>query len=333
MLKLALLAVFLAASAQAWWCTGHMTVAYIAKQNLDSGVYSQVESIAESLSAMGPFPKSPDFVQTACWADDLKSYGLEPMAGWHFINQPYDPSNYPIAKWPIQEENVETLIEQLDSTLKKQSTSPQFDLNFALGNLIHFYGDIHQPLHATELFSSEYPTGDLGGNLEQVTVSGTSTRLHFIWDSICWEYNAELNRPLSSTDYSTVTTFGDYLQNTYTFSNSQMSEYNSTVMAIESLNDAIQYAYPGTYNGMTISSSYLATCKPVAEGRVALAGYRLASQLNYLFGSGEDVRKSDDAKRAMAKKIRDHVIRSHVRVQNFKAERKAEILALKNRMK
>lgn len=333
--KLLLVAVFLAASTNAWWCTGHMTVAWLAKQTMSESAYEAVNSIAQSLSASGPFPQSPDFVQMACWADDLKSQGLEPMAGWHFINQPYDPSNYPIAQWPVQEENVEVLIAQLDKTLKKQSSTPAWDLAFALANLVHFYGDIHQPLHATELFSSTYPTGDRGGNAQDVTVDGTSTKLHFVWDSICWEYSQELSRPLSDSDYATVQTFGQYLQNTYTFSDSQAKEWNSTVMAQESLQDAIQYAYPGTYSGMTISSAYLATCKPIAEGRVALAGVRLGNELEYLFGdsSRKPIDKmSDNEKSAMAKKIRDHVVRSHVRVQNLKEERKEELLALHKKL-
>lgn len=328
-----ILAVVLAAyTTQAWWCTGHMTVAWIAKQTMSSSAYEAVNAIATKLSSEGPFPQSPDFVQMACWADDLKSQGLEPMAGWHFINSPYDPSSYPIARWPIQDENVEVLLTQLDKTLKERarSSTPAWDIGFALANLVHFYGDIHQPLHCTELFSSTYPTGDRGGNDQSVTVDGTSTKLHFIWDSVCWEYNQELTRPLSTTDYATVQTFGQYLMNTYTFTSSQMKEYNSTVMVQESLQDAIQYAYPGTYNGMTISSQYLATCKPVAEGRVALAGYRLGNELEYLFGSSQSFDKMDETEQhAFAKKVRERVVRHIVNVENTKAERRSEILAMR----
>lgn len=313
-LAVALVALLAASGAQAWWCMGHMTVTEIAKQNLDDGVYSQVESIFEALSAAGPFPKSPDFVQSACWADDLKSYGMSEMAQWHFINQPYNPSSYPIAQWPVQIENVETLIAQFDETAK--ANGPDYDLMFALGNLIHFYGDIHQPLHATELFSSTYPTGDRGGNLQDVTVDGTATKLHFVWDAICWQFPTDINRPLSSSDYQTIVNYANYLQQTYTFSSSQMKEWNSTVFALESYNDAVNTAYPGTYSGMTISSAYLAACKPVAEARVALAGYRLASELNYLFGSGDDVRGDGLsgilAKRKVAKRIRDRIVRGHI---------------------
>ena len=309
----AVVAALMALSADAWWCTGHMAIAELAKQQMSKDIYLQVESIAEALSASGPFPKSPDFMQMACWADDLKSQYVEEMEQWHFINQPYDPTNYPIAKWPVQDENVESLIMQFDETVKK--TTPAWDLNFALGNLVHFYGDIHQPLHATELFSSTYPTGDRGGNLQSVTVNGTQTKLHFIWDAICWEYNQELYRPLANSDREVVVDLVSYLTQTYSFTSQQKSEYNSTVFALESLSDAIKYAYPGTYNGMTIDSAYLARCKPIAEARVALAGYRLGSQLSYMFKDASIA--TDDGKRALAKKVREHIVRGHVAIKNF----------------
>jgi len=80
---------------------------------------------------------------------------------------------------------------------------------------------------------------------------------------------------------------------------------------------------------MTIDAAYLARCKPVAEARVALAGYRLGSQLSYLFKNAEV--HSDDGKRALAKKIRDHVVRGHVAVRNFHASGEAKEMAKRAR--
>lgn len=272
-------------TADAWWCTGHMTIAQIAKSTMSDVAVAKVNGIIGNLSAAGPFPQTPDMVQAACWADDLKSSGLYSMASWHFINQVYDPSNFPVAQSPIQEENVETVLMQMDTAAKRNRRDNQWITQFAVANMIHFYGDIHQPLHAAELFSSIYPQGDRGGNDEKVTVEGTSTNLHAIWDSICWEYSSELQRPLSASDLQIVVNLANTLVQTYTFTDAQKKEFNSTVMAQESLAAAAATAYPGTYSGMTITPAYLASCKPVAEARVALAGYRLGSQLEYLFGS------------------------------------------------
>ena len=37
-------------------------------------------------------------------------------------------------------------------------------LSYALRLLIHYIGDIHQPLHAISRVDSKYPKGDAGGN-------------------------------------------------------------------------------------------------------------------------------------------------------------------------
>lgn len=268
---------------QCWWCTGHMTICEIAKSQMDAAATGTVETLFATMSAQGPFPKSPDFMQAGCWADDLKSYDLTAMEKWHFINQPYDPSNFPIGGNPIGEENVESLIMDLEKTAKR--TSNAYSLNFAVANLVHFFGDIHQPLHATELFSAIYPTGDRGGNLQTVHIDGVITKLHFIWDSICWEYNQELARPLNSSDVLVVKNLAARLMSTYNFTPEEMKVYNSTIMANESYQYAVQVAYPGTYDNMTISQDYLNRCIPVAEARVALAGYRLGNELQYIFGT------------------------------------------------
>src|SRR5262249_4344901 len=46
----------------------------------------------------------------------------------------------------------------------------------ALQFLIHFIGDMHQPLHSSD-------HGDRGGNTVQVQFHGRKTNLHSLWDS------------------------------------------------------------------------------------------------------------------------------------------------------
>jgi hypothetical protein len=36
--------------------------------------------------------------------------------------------------------------------------------SFHLRLLIHYVGDIHQPLHTSSRFTSDFPDGDMGGN-------------------------------------------------------------------------------------------------------------------------------------------------------------------------
>src|SRR5438445_11699947 len=47
-------------------------------------------------------------------------------------------------------------------------------------------GDIHQPLHTTQLFTVEYPNGDRGGNeiCGRGTQAGQPMDLHRFWDNV-----------------------------------------------------------------------------------------------------------------------------------------------------
>jgi len=269
----------------AWWCTGHMIVAEIARQNLDSGIEAKVNAVMSWLSTNGPFPQSPDMVNGACWADDLKSQGLEAMEGWHFINMPYVPNNYVPPKPPqVQHDNVVNDITTLDKTAKRTDANIWIR-SFAVANLIHFFGDVHQPLHATELYSAEFPDGDAGGTLFDVTFQNKTWKLHFIWDSVCGTFQAELPRPLNETSMNWIKMMAQEFQANFTVPDSERRVYNSTVMADESFAAAVAHAYEhySFRPGAVINQTYIDTCKIVAGLRIAYAGYRLAHELNYLF--------------------------------------------------
>lgn len=46
---------------------------------------------------------------------------------------------------------------------------------------IHFFGDFHQPLHASNRVTPEHPSGDRGGNDFPIKY-GKITKLHSLWD-------------------------------------------------------------------------------------------------------------------------------------------------------
>jgi len=51
--------------------------------------------------------------------------------------------------------------------------------------IIHYIGDLHQPLHAVALVNSTYPSGDMGGNKEYLPTNACgATNLHSAWDSV-----------------------------------------------------------------------------------------------------------------------------------------------------
>jgi hypothetical protein len=60
--------------------------------------------------------------------------------------------------------------------------------SFALRLLIHYVGDLHQPLHAVTEVDSTYPSGDRGGNLEAIPSICGAANLHAVWDSVAYNY-------------------------------------------------------------------------------------------------------------------------------------------------
>lgn len=66
------------------------------------------------------------------------------------------------------------LLTSQTAQLLSSSTSTANRLN-ALRFVIHFVGDVHQPLHDEAL--------DIGGNSIDVTYGGSNTNLHSVWDT------------------------------------------------------------------------------------------------------------------------------------------------------
>ena len=55
--------------------------------------------------------------------------------------------------------------------------------SYALRLLIHYMGDIHQPLHCMARINENYPAGDKGANDFPVPMKLGNNNLHSVWDS------------------------------------------------------------------------------------------------------------------------------------------------------
>ena len=83
-----------------------------------------------------------------------------------------------------------------ESTTYYQQIVSHFDYtddqrSFALRLIIHYVGDVHQPLHSTAEVDDEFPTGDRGGNSEKVPSQGGADNLHAIWDSVVYQFTGK----------------------------------------------------------------------------------------------------------------------------------------------
>jgi S1/P1 Nuclease len=93
---------------------------------------------------------------------------------WHFVDIPLSAIGYDQSRDCPGGDCVVTQIRKFALILVDKSAAPADRLE-ALKFVVHFIGDIHQPLHCED-------NGDRGGNDVRLTYLGRSTDLHAVWD-------------------------------------------------------------------------------------------------------------------------------------------------------
>ena len=177
----------LSANAMAWGTTGHRVVSEVAERHLS-------KKAKQNLHALIGKQK---LAYWANWADNQRSDTTgkwkHTTGTWHYINLPgnltqqafYDAvRNYPT-------ESVYTQIDFLKNKVKDRSLSKEERKDY-LAFLIHFTGDLHQPMHIGR-------ADDLGGNKVSVNWFGKSSNLHTVWDTDLVDF-----QKWSYTEYATV---------------------------------------------------------------------------------------------------------------------------------
>ena len=199
-------ALFFSPAAQAWGCKGHQTVALLAEKHLTPAAKQMFVALLQN-NPIDPKLKrfcggeaADDFADAATWADDVRTLRPE-TAPWHFLDIPRGAPHGPLAPFCGAAGCVAQAIEQQLAILKDK-TAASAQRAEALRFLIHFVGDLHQPLHTTT-------NGDRGGNCVPVKyfhrtphLHGTSyePNLHHLWDTEILERNAAGADPAEIAD-------------------------------------------------------------------------------------------------------------------------------------
>jgi hypothetical protein len=149
----------------AWGPEGHALIALIAEAQLTPAVHARVAEI------LGP---GVTMASVASWADQIRR--ARPETGtWHYIDIPIDKPRLDMARDCPHGDCVIAKIEDFRKVLADPST-PAPARREALLFLIHFVGDMHQPLHCAN-------NNDKGGNDVHVQFLGQPSNLHSVWDS------------------------------------------------------------------------------------------------------------------------------------------------------
>ena len=165
------LALALALPVQAWGPLGHRLVALLAEPDLDPQARATVARLLQGEA-------EPSLAGVANWADDLRANdpGLgKRSARWHYVNIA-DPgcAFEPALDCPGGNCVVDALKAQ--TAILADPSRSDAERRQALKFVVHFTGDVHQPLHAGR-------GGDRGGNDYQVNWNGKGSNLHSLWDS------------------------------------------------------------------------------------------------------------------------------------------------------
>lgn len=156
------------------------------------------------MSAEGDYP----FVESSTFADLIKYKGGSWQSDWHFVDTPYldngdSIDNYP--KFQFNPENITTamlgikdwLTQSNDyqnnfvytTMMPKMKDDEKYGQSYALRLLIHYFGDVHQPLHCLSRVDGTYPAGDRGGNMFNIPNHYSADNLHSVWDAVIYEFH------------------------------------------------------------------------------------------------------------------------------------------------
>ena len=233
-----------------WYDLGHRVVADIAEQRLTP----------EAARAVRDILGGQRMADASTWADNIKQYRHDADA-LHYVNIPLAATAYDPARDCPDGKCVIAAIASDRAVLANPAAS-MLDRAEALRFLIHFIGDLHQPLHVADY-------NDRGGNQRVVWLEGDSMNLHRVWDGELLNryglteetYLAQLRQEMDTIDLAAL-------------------ERGTVVdWAMEGHRAAAEHAYRVPVDGH-LGAAYVTANRPVVDRAIIAAGVRLAKVLN-----------------------------------------------------
>jgi hypothetical protein len=253
-----LAALAVAPAVHAWGRQGHAIVAELAQRRLSPAAEAEVERL------LAP-EHTRSLADIASWADELRGDDsradlAKATSKLHYINFRADDCVYVPPRDCTDGQCVVGGLDRYVAVLADR-TQPDAARLEALKFVVHFVGDVHQPLHAGY-------RDDKGGNAYQVQFQDKGTNLHSVWDSGLlgthgkdWrDYAQELDARPAETMPAPIAP----RDNVY----AQWAEQSCA---------ATRGIYP---EGHKIDDAYVAAELPLAERQLRVAGVRLAEVLN-----------------------------------------------------
>jgi hypothetical protein len=271
--------------ASAWGDEGHMAVASIAAHYLQPAVKTQIDAM---LAADTDGRTKHDFASEATWADRWREDHYEQTELWHYVDTEIDSPDLKSACYgrsPLPagmvaldgppKACVVDKIKQFAAELASPSTDPEERI-VALKFVLHFVGDVHQPLHSSD-------NRDRGGNEVKVIADGIEhnarDELHGYWDNQFVEGVAKPYTALASKLLAQITP-----AQAAAWASGTADEWSLEAFAI---GKADAYGNPPLSKATPqhLSAAYVAQAEKDVALQLSKAGVRLAYLLNQALGS------------------------------------------------
>ena len=300
----AIISLFWPSAAQAWGCKGHQTVALLAEKHLTPEAREWVmkllseNPIDAKLNRYCGGAVRDAMADAATWADDVR--GERKNGPWHYIDIPRGSKRSPLEPYCGAEGCVTRAISEQLAILRDPKADAAKRAE-ALRYIIHFVGDLHQPLHTVT-------NADEGGNCLPVKYfrrsphehnHSFSPNLHSLWDTAILERDTEGADAAEYADTLDALFAADtegwqkagihvdeWVWEGYDFAESVVYGNLTPKVAIEpnvavhSCSDDNNIGERLLRQNIVAGEAYQGKAAPVAEKRIAEGGVRLAMILN-----------------------------------------------------
>jgi hypothetical protein len=296
--SLLLAACLLAAhSAWAWDPTGHMLVGEIAWARAKPATREKVSALVAKLDARFTGGRAYNFTTAGCWMDDMRAMKNYPWGPLHYVTVAYTPTGTAFTEPPPP--HILSAMDEKIALLRDRARAEAERVE-AVGMLIHFVGDLHQPMHVTDW-------DDRGGNgylIVGIPFSDLMKRqianLHTFWDKAfrfderegktVESFSAPLleQRPEPGAE-GIIREQAEQIMAEFPPESLPLArELDYRNWARESHTIGCLFAYPARPHprdtgAATLDPGHVKKARTIAAERIALAGYRLAALLDSLF--------------------------------------------------
>lgn len=241
--------------ASAWGELGHRLVGSLAAAELTPQARAEVERLLAAEA-------EPTLAGVSIWPDRLRDNDpprYKATARWHYVNLADHACDYQPAR-DCPDGNCVIAAIRAQTRILADRTRPRGERIEALKFVVHFVGDIHQPLHGGY-------ASDRGGNRYQVQYRGRGDNLHWLWDSLMLD---DLDPPAYQRKLEALPLA--ILQPAAALPPDAAGWARESCAIVRRAG-----FYP---DGHKIEAAYVDQWRPLAEERLRLAGSRLAMLLN-----------------------------------------------------